>query len=278
MFSKLLKYDFKSTSRVMWFLYLGIIVAGLLLGFALRSFTSSIEAETLTGGSDSTAAIGALLALGGILVIMGWAIAIVTIIMIILRFNKNILGDEGYLMHTLPVTTEALIGSKLLVSLAWIAIGGLSGLIAVIMMLLSSGFLGWLIENNMIAEIIRQISEVLNINVWLYIALIIVCSVSGVLMFYFSMAIGNLANKNKFLYAVLAYIGIQIVISVILSIIGASIGSGIVMVETGYADGTSVISWTLNKFIISNLIVYAVMAVVSFIGTDYILKKRLNLA
>ncbi len=42
-----------------------------------------------------------------------------TLTMMIQRFNKNLLSDEGYLMHTLPVKPWKHIASKLLASMLW---------------------------------------------------------------------------------------------------------------------------------------------------------------
>ena len=44
------------------------------------------------------------------------ALVAATVIIVILRFYKGLLGDEGYLMHTLPVKPWQLITSKGLVA------------------------------------------------------------------------------------------------------------------------------------------------------------------
>ena len=48
------------------------------------------------------------------------AIAVITALTIIQRFTRNLLGREGYLMHTLPVTPAQLILSKLISSMVWL--------------------------------------------------------------------------------------------------------------------------------------------------------------
>ena len=47
------------------------------------------------------------------------AVIIVTFIIIIQRFYKNLLCDEGYLMNTLPVSVWKNITSKLIVATVW---------------------------------------------------------------------------------------------------------------------------------------------------------------
>ena len=41
-------------------------------------------------------------------------VAVVSVMTIVTRFTRNLLGREGYLMHTLPVTESQLILSKLI--------------------------------------------------------------------------------------------------------------------------------------------------------------------
>lgn len=47
------------------------------------------------------------------------ALGVLTIVVTIQRFRKNLLGDEGYLMFTLPVSTSSLILSKCITALIY---------------------------------------------------------------------------------------------------------------------------------------------------------------
>ena len=49
-----------------------------------------------------------------------FGIMVVSLVVVIQRFYKSLLGDEGYLMFTLPVETWKLVMSKLLVAIFWI--------------------------------------------------------------------------------------------------------------------------------------------------------------
>ena len=273
MLGKLIKYEFKSTSRVMWFLYGALIIVGALLGFILRidddSFNLSIMPFYASSETTQKALQITLGALGGIYVLMIQAIFIMTIIMIITRFNRNLLGGEGYLMHTLPVKTHSLIMSKGIVAVIWGAIAVLAGILSGLFFSITSGILGLIIKENAWGEIWRTIREMMGVNTVLFIIAIVVGCISTVLAFYFAMAIGNLANKNKFLYAVLAYVGIQIVLSVILSIIG---------INGGGAIGLLLGPENLRGFLITSIIEQLILCVGFFFGTNYILKNKLNLA
>ena len=273
MLGKLVKYEFKSTSRVMWFLYGALIVVGALLGFMLRideeSFDLSLMpfyASSETGQRALQIALGSL---GVIYFMMIQAIFIMTVIMIITRFNKNLLGGEGYLMHTLPVKTHNLILSKGIVAIIWGAIAILAGVLSGLFFSITSGILGLIIKENAWEQIWRAIEEIMGLNTVLFLIAIVIGCIATVLAFYFAMAIGNLANKNKFLYAVLAYVGIQIVLSVVFSIIG---------INGGGVFGLLIGPESLRGFLITSIVEQLILCVGFFFGTNYILKNKLNLA
>ena len=51
------------------------------------------------------------------------AMVVVTFVVILQRFYKNLLEGEGYLMHTLPVPTWMLVASKLIAAVIWDILG-----------------------------------------------------------------------------------------------------------------------------------------------------------
>ena len=103
MLKKLLKYEFKATARTYGTIYLALLFVAGLLGFTFRvenDFTESRVFDVLFTLYD----------------LLAVALVVVTIITVIHRFTRNLLGREGYLMHTLPVTEAQLVGSKLISS------------------------------------------------------------------------------------------------------------------------------------------------------------------
>ena len=126
MLKKLLKYEFKATSRTYGGLYLVWLLLGLLLGVSMRNM---VEAENPNGWQ-----IGSVL----MLLYVGITIAagVVCITTILQRFTKNLLGREGYLMHTLPVNEYQLVGSKLISSLVWVVCSAGVGLLSIVLLML----------------------------------------------------------------------------------------------------------------------------------------------
>ena len=273
MLGKLVKYEFKSTSRVMWFLYGALIVVGALLGLMLRIDQDSMDLSIMplyASSHTGQRALQIILAsLGGIYFLMVQAIFIMTIIMIITRFNKNLLGGEGYLMHTLPVKTHNLILSKGIVAIIWGVIAIVSGILSGLFFSITSGFLKLFFQEYSLADLWNFIKESLGLNALLFVIMVVVGCIATVLAFYFAMAIGNLANKNKFLFAVLAYVGIQVVLSIIVSVIGIN-GGGVIGLLFRDAN--------MRSFLIYSIIEQLILCVIFFFGTNYILKNKLNLA
>ena len=103
MLKQLLKYEFKATGRTYGGLYLALVALAVLSGFSLRSSSKDNFASLLLFAY----------------MIVAVAVAVVSVMTIVTRFTRNLLGREGYLMHTLPVTESQLILSKLISSVVW---------------------------------------------------------------------------------------------------------------------------------------------------------------
>lgn len=103
MLKNLLKYEFRATARTYGGIYLALLAAAGLIGFSLRGDRVAAQSHVFEIGVT-------------IYSLLVMALVIVTIVTVIHRFTKNLLGREGYLMHTLPVTEAQLVGSKLISS------------------------------------------------------------------------------------------------------------------------------------------------------------------
>jgi len=118
MLGKLLKHEYKATARTYLALYAGML--------AVAIFTRIMY---FGGTQFSFFAVGSIAGLTMTALGVG-AIAVATIILTTQRFKRNLLGDEGYLMFTLPVTTDGLLLSKLIVAVSWFVAGIVMALVA----------------------------------------------------------------------------------------------------------------------------------------------------
>lgn len=268
MLGKLLKYEFKSTARILLPLYLALI------GF-------SIINKVLIGFRYDFQNLSGLGGIPAIISILGYvatmvAIVVVTLFIIIQRFYKNLLGDEGYLMNTLPVSINKNILSKLIVAVSWNLISGIVAFLSIIIMAYRPG-----IFNEIFAPL-GGFSGFLSIaydkfgsNIYTIpletIILGLVALIRAILVIYASIAMGHLANKRKILAAFGAFVVLNIAIGIIEEIMPAT-----------FVNLTS-FNMTLNNLtplhgaIILLIVFQLILSGVFFAVCNYILKNKLNL-
>ena len=124
MLIKLLKYEFRAAFRELIPLYIALLgIAVLLRPFYLYNLSGS-----LTG---ITALVYAALIV---------AVMVMSCLTIIQRFSKTMLGAEGYLMHTLPVSATVHIFSKLITAMVIVGAGFLVGTVSMLIIAADSSF------------------------------------------------------------------------------------------------------------------------------------------
>lgn len=125
MLKQLLKYEFKATKSLYFGLYLALALLSVVLGVTFRQ-------EHALAHSTSFQNLEVILMIVYVSVIL--AIAVLCFVSTVQRFYENLLGREGYLMHTLPVTETQLILSKLITSMVWVLCSGLVGIVCITVM------------------------------------------------------------------------------------------------------------------------------------------------
>ena len=109
MLVKLIGYETKAFGRIMLPLYAAMLGFALITGLSLRFMP-----ENFTSGLPGVL----LFMLYGILMM---SIVVMTCVLSVTRFYKNLLGVEGYLMFSLPTDTGTLIASKVISVILWSA-------------------------------------------------------------------------------------------------------------------------------------------------------------
>lgn len=207
------------------------------------------------------------------------------IVMSCVRFKKNLFGDEGYLMHTLPVPAWQHIAVKIIAAYIW-TIAALIVIVIGICILTCSG--SWMTDmydgmKEAFAEISAadDASAALLFNFkWFFIITSVLYPLLLLLYIYFCIAVGSLFNSHKTLMSILTFVVVntvgQIVNSVIMVIGGLSSYMSMDTADMNAATADMFISsygklmWGSSIF---SVILYAAMA----IGTNYIMSKKLNL-
>ncbi len=289
MFGKLCKYEFKSIGRTLAPIYLAIIAISILNAFmGIGSLANGYYNGLMSGlnfGRGLLSLIQSLsvIAYFGVLV----AMSVLTLIVVIQRFYKGLLSDEGYLMFTLPVKPWQLIAAKGTVAFVMTMASSLVAIVSIFILVLGTAgtarVFTVLTDPQIWAAINRTIAHV---STWplLVFEMIILVIVSGLVQLYhmyFSMALGHLASKNRVMMSVVAFIAISMLFSFIngfaMIILGnvPSFQSFIRMIDT--MPDTQGISLVLHLTLIGSVLYNAIQLAIFFFGTERILTKRLNL-
>ena len=266
MLSKLLKYEFRATGRIMLPVYAlllvtagGTSVTGSLMGRYPESTVLSIF-RTLFMTLFAFTTFGVLL---------------LTLVLMVYRFYKNLMTDEGYLMFTLPVSRSQLIWSKLLVALVWSV---LSTVLAALAWMAEISVVGRENVFSLIAQGLRSLRQHLSGNLTgCAAALVVLCLVSclvSFLKFYAAISLGHSFSNHKVLLSVVFYIGFGIAVQTILSVVTAA-GIRIDVDPDFWADPPAAV---LLSYVIWGTAAWSVLECAAYyILTLLTLKKRLNL-
>lgn len=264
MLKKLYKYEFYALFRNLMPIYAAVV------GFALLSrLTSLVDINK----DIFNVLIGFI---GTFYVISIIAAFIVSFVVVVMRFYKNLLSHEGYLTFTLPFTPTQHIVCKLLCGVAVI-------IISFVIVLLSLGILG--AGTELMSEIIKIIKTAFLSAGQMYSSarltsffvqlgiMIIVSLFQSLLMFYAAIAIGQ-QFRSKIGGAVVAFICLyaasQVIATLELTVFALF---NIENIENYFDSGLDAV----QSFLIMPFIVSLILSTAYFIITRHFLTKKLNL-
>ena len=267
MLGKLLKYELKATSRVFIPLYIAILVVSIVNGLSLN-----LEILNIQGLATI------------VLMCLFISLFVITIVVTIQRFNKNLLKDEGYLMFTLPVSSKHLVLSKYLTSLIWTFLSFVVAFLSftIIFMIPTYQYFDF---SYFINEFNLLFSNMLNLNIlgqFLKIILLMIISYTiFIFNVYLALSVGQLPIFNRFrnVSSFIGFLVINLFISYAQNIVSLFVNDASVNIEAidninyTISSVTSIVSKGLNIAIVINLIIILVL----FFATTYILDKKLNL-
>lgn len=265
MLGKLLKYDFRSVSREFMLLWPAALVIGLVMRF------------TVVSGADHT--VMELPDLVNVLVILAYfavmvAMFVIALLFIIQRFYKGLLGQEGYLMNTLPVRPWQLVASKLICAVVVTLVSCVVAVLSVFLMIpLSFEDMFQINFGALWQQLMKVFPDFMLMMVELGLMVLIGLAAS-ITQLYFSMAIGHLFGKNRIAGSIVAYVGIGMAINVLFTF------AFYVLNALGIQNWTS---WNVSQSAAVHLMLWllilcdAVFTALFFFGTTYILKNKLNL-
>ena len=207
MLIRLIKHEFRATARIMGPLYLILLVTALGANLSARGILSTpYRFLDFLGG---------LLVLAFVAAIIG--VCLICFFLMIQRFYKNLLGDEGYLMFTLPVSVHQHVWSKLIVSSVWFLATGAAVLLSFVVVGFNISFLAEFGE--IVVHFFRQLTAYYALNgTAILLELLVLAFVGCVafcLQFYAALAVGHSFASHKMLLSVVFFFVFQFACQVV---------------------------------------------------------------
>lgn len=275
MLRKLYKYDLKSVSLLLVILHAVLLVytvigrIGIFIAERAQAFVSP-EDSRLWGIA------GAFYIVGFILFIL--AIVIATVVYLAVRIQKNLFSDEGYLTHTLPVKPSQLLWSKVFVIWTWSVIDFICVVISVFTLITYKDTLPEILKGA--STFFGTLFGNFGFTNWLEEVITLLAGLSQYFGFYpllllFAMCLGNLFKSHKIMGTLLSFFGLNIVLSFLSTMITFIIpGLSPFMQANLTQDNLSVYS---GRLMIFTLVWNILFSAIFFVGSRYILTKKLNL-
>ena len=281
MFGKSLKHEFHAVSRVVTPILVALLAISLLLGIGfvvdgrLLSPSDDVHA-TVVSPVSSFVLLEIFLFLGffGLMI----ALSVTVFVMMFRRFYTSFFTDEGYLTFTLPVSVDCHLMTKIVSMVIWHLLSSVAMVLAILIMLggLELGYGG------VISELVEELRMVLdNVSLAMLfdimgvsgVSVVLIClsapisMLLEILVVYFGIAIGCMLTKK---YRVIVSLGCIMGVNAVMSSMQSFATAPLAMVSLD-DDLLFAISLAIS------LVISVVCLIVSYMGTKWVLTKRLNL-
>ncbi len=276
MLGKLIKHEWKSTYKVGCIMLFATLVITFFGWMAFQSpmwqnmESSRYRASILDALSIVTIIMYAFMLVGvmyGILIYLG------------VHFYRTMYTDQGYLTHTLPVTKHQLLGSKILVSGLWMMFISLAIFLSVVILISSlitavmpAGYSlmeAWGEIFGALGEWSEWFRNELDFNFVRTLAVFLFSAVISpftmVMVLFGSISVGQFFTRFRVLMAIVCYIGILIIQSILGSLL-----QNVVLWQSSlgiYIDSTNIFNALINLL----------MSIVLYVLSWLVISKKLNM-
>ena len=277
MLGKLIKHELRGSGRTMLPFILVSLFLAVMAGFSMRA----MEHQQDYSWFNILFGIVIFLFVAGLM-----AVCIMSVVVVINRFRQNLLGDEGYLMFTLPVSVDEHLWSKLIVSAIWFLATALTCMLAVLLMLLcniNTFDIDWSEFGIVMGELGRMMSQFGVLHIVGYCLELLLMFFAGscvsCLTFYCAMAIGYSFSNRKVLLSILAFFGLDIIFSILQSSLVMLLNAipGVEMFMDSLDLSQIGTAGNVHIVLLCWILYLAIHAAVLYIPTRLLLKKKLNL-
>ena len=259
----LVKHEMKAVGRRLLPFYGALIVVTIFFGLASFGIgTEGMFGEILSGLT------------GMLYCIMVFGVIVYTAIVLIQRFYSNLLGNEGYLHFTLPVSTNAHIANKVVSAGVWVMLSLVAAGISVLILLLCAvtppELLGELkvvlSEINDYAGGFKIVIAILEVLVLAFLAF-----GEAAVKVYAAISAGQLLENHRALGAIGSYVGFCIIECIVAGIMDKVFP----MYEFFNMDISAFAIFQLE--ILGTFLVTALLMAIYWFISHRILDRRLNL-
>lgn len=260
MLGKLLKHEFYATGKNLLPIYGITLILSLLNRIIINIDVFDGPLEVVKGLMIAAYVISII------------ATLIVTAIIIILRFYKNLMTDEGYLMFTLPVKPLQLINSKLITSIIWIIVSVITVILSLLILLANSKNIEYLkgFFEGMLYVFKAEFGDQYVLVMVEFGLIMVISIIQQILLIYVSIAVGHLFNGHKVLGSFAAYIVINTAVQIILTVLLFVLSR---INPSTFEEASSVPEVVFPITIIVGL----TLCTLYYLSTNYIFSRKLNL-
>ncbi len=263
MLTQLMKYEFKAVGRIMLPLYGAWLIMSILMGLAVTILEKVVAVGIIIGFLYGAVTI---------------ACVVLTIVMVIQRFYKNLLGSEGYLMFTLPVKTASHVWNKAISAAFWIFAGVVMGLLSMgIIVMFTEGYTESFEAIRMFFKIVTGFLGAPKVVLLIVEIILLALLMTGeaALKIYAAISLGHQWGSHRILGAIGAYIGFGIVEVIITNIIFILFPNMEQDLERLFESTSDFMEMQLMMMVMALIVL--VLGTVYFLVTYKMLDKRLNL-
>lgn len=276
MLSRLIRHEWRETWRIPVISFLVILFLTLVCFICFRQMEPPADENSVNAGAFVIMMLYCLIIS---------CISTVVTIYIAIRFYRNLYTDEGYLMHTLPVTPRQLILAKLLVAALWVFVLSLLALWAICCILLFGLPAMALVDMSVIIpELTEYFPQIFGMGpvtfLLFYVLLSLVSAFSSVLVAYAAISLGQLFSKHKVMASILCYIGFTMLIQTVSTLLMTPSLTRLVLSQDMVNTASGIPSYFgayMREILLISMAGSVICAVISYILTEYIMRRQLNL-
>lgn len=270
MLGKLIKHEFKATYKLFGLLFGALLALTLLTKFCIYIPEDFRLFRVLK------------IVLTILYVVVLVCMSLFSIVIVLIRFNNNMLKDQGYLSHTLPVQMWQQITAKTLVYTAWVVLSCVGMVVSLGIFFTGEG------TGRFIKLFIKGLKDNAQLIPMLlvFIVIIIMQMAVNILNFFAALSLGQMFAKHRIAGAVLFYFILNYALgflSSLLMIMAEPLISKIDAIDSNLDSAASfgemlvAVQGPMYAYLGVLFVMEIVLVVVYFAITNYMLTKRLNL-